>query len=202
MWDTPGSGICSQIPPAPTLPRLFLRLSNGIEIVAFAPTVWIYSLGHPAHTKQQLNLRVEQKKLSLQQEALLTVRWEADIQTPMRPSYVLTGSLPKRSFSRGRLFPSSTQLQPLPQASVLPAPKEFSGTISPTGPNLKQGDSEPSTPALQSAGTTWVFLVSQHLPGRDLCSLAERNPRQKNRKDRRQRKDRKLERRLHQHGSQ
>lgn len=35
-------------------------LSNGIEMVAFAPTAWIcspYSLGHPAHAKQQLNFR-------------------------------------------------------------------------------------------------------------------------------------------------
>lgn len=37
---------------------LFPLLPDGIEIVAFAPTVWIYSLGHSASTKQQLNLRV------------------------------------------------------------------------------------------------------------------------------------------------
>lgn len=74
--------------------------------------------------------------------------------------------------------------------------------MSPTGSNLKQGVSELSTAALGPAGTTWGFLVSQDLPGLDLCFLAERNPRQKNRKDGRQRKGRKLERRPHQRGSQ
>jgi hypothetical protein len=44
--------------PTPAVTSLFPRLSDGIQIVAFVPTAWIYSLGHHAYTNQQLNLRV------------------------------------------------------------------------------------------------------------------------------------------------
>lgn len=68
VWD-----LQPNIPPPQLCPGSF-SACEWDEIVAFAPMAWIYSPGHPAYTKQQLNLRVEQKKLSLQQEALLTVR--------------------------------------------------------------------------------------------------------------------------------
>lgn len=56
VWDL-WPALCTRPRPL-AVASLSPCLSNGMEIVAFAPSVCTYSLGLPAYTKQQSNLRV------------------------------------------------------------------------------------------------------------------------------------------------
>lgn len=115
------------------------------------------------------------------------------------------------SFSPYSLLPSPTFISGTPSSSCCPpvplgiTKEDYVGNLSPAAPNLEQGDFESLAPALGPAGTAGTAWGPSSLrTSLDLCSLVERNPRQKSRKDRRQRqrKDRKSERRLQQPGSQ
>lgn len=120
----------------PALANLFPHLLDGIQIVAFALSAWIYSLGHPAYTKQQLNLRVSaygagdwdrelNRRKSLAGSLINSevVHWWGDGHTDPHEAILNPNrGLPKWSFSLSRQFPNSTQPQLLPQASVLLRP--------------------------------------------------------------------------------